>query len=158
MVEKKDPVEQALELAKPLAAQMSFGAVMGYCSGYAMKKVGKAVAFGVGIIFIGLQAAVSTGYISVDWAKIQSDTMKKMDTVSLIWFRILSAPCWYSIALVVNVAKNCYAWHISCSRNIVILLAYRLSLLQFLSPSRLATERSTLRMLKCTGRSSRLYW
>lgn len=84
MVENKDkdPVERALEVAKPLAAQLSFGAVMGYCSGTAMKKIGKAVAFGVGCLFIGLQAAVSTGYIAVDWAKISDDTMKKLDTVS----------------------------------------------------------------------------
>ncbi|CAB9529868.1 FUN14 family [Seminavis robusta] len=80
MTEKKDPVENAIELAKPLLAQLSFGAAMGYCSGMAMKKVGKAVAFGVGVIFIGLQAAASTGYIAVDWAKISDDTMKKLDT------------------------------------------------------------------------------
>lgn len=83
MVENKDqdPVEKALEMAKPFAAQLSFGAVMGYCSGTAMKKIGKAVAFGVGVIFIGLQAAASTGYISVDWTKIRDDTMKKIDSV-----------------------------------------------------------------------------
>ena len=75
-------MENALEIAKPLAAQLSFGAVMGYCSGYAMKKVGKVVAFGVGVVFIGLQAAASTGYINVDWAKIKDDTLKKMDSVS----------------------------------------------------------------------------
>ena len=45
--EKKDqdPVERAIELAKPVLSQLSFGAVMGYCSGTAMKKIGKAVAF-----------------------------------------------------------------------------------------------------------------
>lgn len=82
MVENKpDAVENALEIAKPLAAQLSFGAVMGYCSGMAMKKIGKAVAFGVGVVFIGVQAAASTGYIAVDWVKIKDDTMKKMDKV-----------------------------------------------------------------------------
>jgi uncharacterized membrane protein (Fun14 family) len=82
MVENKpDPVERAIELAKPLLAQLGFGGVMGYCSGMAMKKIGKAVAFGVGVIFIGLQAAASTGYITVDWAKISDDTIKKIDPV-----------------------------------------------------------------------------
>lgn len=82
--EKKDPMEKAMELAKPMAAQISFGSVMGYCSGTAAKKVGKAVAFAVGCIFIGLQAAVSTGYIEVDWARIQTDTVKKLDQVRVL--------------------------------------------------------------------------
>ena len=81
---EKDPMERAMELAKPMAAQISFGSVMGYCSGTAAKKIGKAVAFAVGCIFIGLQAAVSTGYIEVDWAKIQTDTVGKLDQVRLV--------------------------------------------------------------------------
>ena len=83
MVEKKDqdPVERALELAKPLFAQLSFDAVMGYCSGTAMKKIGKAVAFCVGCLFIGLQSAAATGYISVDWTKIKDDSLKSLDRV-----------------------------------------------------------------------------
>jgi uncharacterized membrane protein (Fun14 family) len=79
--EKQDPVERALELAKPVAAQIGFGTVMGYCSGTAMKKIGKMVAFSVGCLFIGLQAAASTGYISVDWAKIKDSATMKMDKV-----------------------------------------------------------------------------
>ena len=83
MTEKKDdPVEKAIDLAKPVLAQMSFGAVMGYCSGTAMKKIGKAVAFGVGVIFIGLQAAASKGYITIDWANINKQIKSSMDQVS----------------------------------------------------------------------------
>ena len=83
MVENKpDPVEQALEKLKPLLSGLSFGSVMGYCSGYAFKKVGKAVAFVVGVGFIGLQAVVSTGYIDVNWGKMKEDALKKVDAVS----------------------------------------------------------------------------
>ena len=79
--EKQDPVERALEVAKPVLAQIGFGTVMGYCSGTAMKKIGKMVAFTVGCLFIGVQAAVSTGYISVDWAKIKDSSLKRLDKV-----------------------------------------------------------------------------
>lgn len=80
--EKQDPVERALELAKPVFAQIGFGTVMGYCSGTALKKIGKFVAFSVGCLFIGLQAAASTGYITVDWAKIRESSMTRLDKVS----------------------------------------------------------------------------
>jgi uncharacterized membrane protein (Fun14 family) len=84
MVESKDPMEQAIDKMKPILAQLSFGSVMGYCSGMALKKVGKAVAFVVGIGFVGLQTAVSMGYINVDWVKVKNDALKPLDTVS-IW-------------------------------------------------------------------------
>jgi uncharacterized membrane protein (Fun14 family) len=76
---KEDPVETAIDALKPVLANVGFGAVMGFCSGYAMKQVGKALAFVVGVSFIGLQAAASTGYIHVDWTKVRDDVAKKMD-------------------------------------------------------------------------------
>lgn len=76
---KEDPVETAIDALRPVLANVGFGAVMGYCSGYALKQVGKAVAFVVGVSFIGLQAAASTGYIRVDWAKVRDDVAKRMD-------------------------------------------------------------------------------
>jgi len=82
MTEKKDedPVETALTKLKPLFAKLSFGAVMGYCSGYALKKVGKALAVVIGVGFIGIQSAVATGYIKVDWDKMSNDVVMKIDT------------------------------------------------------------------------------
>lgn len=79
MVENKDPMEVAIEKMKPILAQLSFGSVMGYCSGMALKKVGKAVAFVVGIGFAGLQTAVHMGYIDVDWSKVKNDALKPLD-------------------------------------------------------------------------------
>mmetsp|Transcript_48184 Transcript_48184/g.73356 ORF Transcript_48184/g.73356 Transcript_48184/m.73356 type:complete len:124 (-) Transcript_48184:79-450(-) len=80
MVENKDPMETAIDKLKPIISQLGFGSVMGYCSGMAMKKIGKAVAFAVGVGFIAVQTAVSAGYIDVDWGKVKDDSMKKLDT------------------------------------------------------------------------------
>mmetsp|Transcript_25182 Transcript_25182/g.62081 ORF Transcript_25182/g.62081 Transcript_25182/m.62081 type:complete len:89 (-) Transcript_25182:41-307(-) len=79
-----DPVESALDKLKPIVSKISFGSVVGYCSGMALKKVGKAVAFVIGVGFIGVQSAVYSGYITVDWGKVSGDAMKPLDTVSLI--------------------------------------------------------------------------
>ena len=43
-----DIVQRLIKLAGPLAGQLSLGTVMGVCSGYALKVVGKAGAFFVG--------------------------------------------------------------------------------------------------------------
>jgi uncharacterized membrane protein (Fun14 family) len=80
MTEKKDLVEQAIEKAKPILQNLGFGAVVGYCSGIAMKKVGKLLAVTIGIGFIGLQTVVSLGYITVDWEKVKVSFVKSVDT------------------------------------------------------------------------------
>eukprot|EP00980_Cylindrotheca_fusiformis_P024584 scaffold12118_cov138-Cylindrotheca_fusiformis.AAC.1 len=81
MVEnKKDPVEDALDKLKPIASQLTFGSVVGYCSGVALKKVGQAVAFVIGVGFVGIQSAVYSGYIQVDWLKVRDDALKPLDT------------------------------------------------------------------------------
>ena len=41
-----------------VGTRISFGAVAGYCSGYAIKKVGKAAVVFVGLSFIALQVRV----------------------------------------------------------------------------------------------------
>ena len=82
MVENKpDAVEKAISMLKPVVAKLGFGAVMGYCSGYAVKKVGKAAAFTVGLIFMGLQGLAVSGYIEIDWMKVKDDAVAAVDTV-----------------------------------------------------------------------------
>ena len=71
----KDAVERALDAMKPMAGPLTFGGIMGYCSGMALKKVGKAVAFVVGLGFVGLQAAAYAGYIELKWEKIGKDSI-----------------------------------------------------------------------------------
>mmetsp|Transcript_7172 Transcript_7172/g.8215 ORF Transcript_7172/g.8215 Transcript_7172/m.8215 type:complete len:103 (-) Transcript_7172:2473-2781(-) len=77
-----DPMSTAIDLAKPLIAKISFGSIMGYCSGFALKKVGKAAAVVLGCGFIAVQTCVSYGYLEVDWEKVKDDAVKKVDTVS----------------------------------------------------------------------------
>jgi uncharacterized membrane protein (Fun14 family) len=84
MVENKpDAVETALDRLKPIFTKLSFGAIMGYTSGYATKKVGKFAAFVVGVGFVALQSLAMAGYIEIDWMKVKDDAFKKVDTVSL---------------------------------------------------------------------------
>ena len=80
-----DAVEGALDSLKPLVTKVSLGGVMGYCSGMALKKVGKALAFVVGLGFVAVQSAAYAGYIQVNWGKIADDSIvKPLDTVSII--------------------------------------------------------------------------
>jgi hypothetical protein len=65
---------------------------MGYCSAMAMKKIGKAAAFIVGVGFFGVQVAAHLKYIDVDWNKVKDDALKPFDTVSgrkRWWFLLL---------------------------------------------------------------------
>ena len=78
----EDPFNHLLEKAKPQLTKLSFGSVVGYCSGAAAKKVGKAVAVLAGLAFIAIQSAVYSGYVAVDWNKIKDDAVAKVDTVS----------------------------------------------------------------------------
>jgi uncharacterized membrane protein (Fun14 family) len=81
---KSDPVNDAIELAKPHLGKLTFGSIVGYCSGAAAKKVGKALAVIGGLAFIAIQSAAYSGYVDVDWNKIQDDAISKVDTVSSI--------------------------------------------------------------------------
>lgn len=79
-VNKKDAVEVAIDKLKPVLSNVSFGAIMGYCSGTAMKQVGKVMAFLVGIGFIGLQSMAHYGYIQIDWMKVKESAKKTIDS------------------------------------------------------------------------------
>ena len=80
MVEEKDPVESAIEKMKPMLSQISFGSFVGYCSGTAMKKIGKVLAFAIGVGFIGIQSAANAGFINIDWERVQESAIKPIDT------------------------------------------------------------------------------
>ena len=77
-----DAMDKLIEKAKPHLSKFSFGGVVGYCSGAAAKKVGKAVAVLAGLAFIAVQSAVYSGYVTVDWNKVKDDAVAKVDTVS----------------------------------------------------------------------------
>ncbi len=77
---KKDVVDQAIEKVQPVLSNLSFGAIMGYCSGTALKQVGRTLAFVVGIGFIGLQSMAHLGYIEIDWIKVRDSAKKTIDS------------------------------------------------------------------------------
>jgi len=79
MTEKKDVVEQAITKVKPVLANIGMGSIVGFTSGLAMKKVGKALAVVIGTGFIGLQVASACGYIEVKWDEVGQSAKKKMD-------------------------------------------------------------------------------
>jgi uncharacterized membrane protein (Fun14 family) len=84
-------------LPKDLGLQLSIGSVCGFCSGYALKKVGKTAAFIFGIGFISLQAVrivqqsqhithpplisnfSSSASPLIDWVKAENEMIKIFD-------------------------------------------------------------------------------
>jgi len=63
----------------PFGGKFSFGALVGLCAGYALKKVGKAAALAVGISFLGLQGLAYGGYISINWKEVEKSAIEKLD-------------------------------------------------------------------------------
>ena len=61
------------------AGTLSFGSVAGFCTGYAVKKAGRAGAFVGGLGFMALTAAERSGYIAVRWDRIERDCMATLD-------------------------------------------------------------------------------
>lgn len=62
--------------------QVSFGSIMGFCSGVALKKVGDEAAVVVGLGFVILQALQYLGYIKIDYNKLSDDVTKTIDADS----------------------------------------------------------------------------
>ena len=71
----------------PVAGQLTFGAVAGFLSGYALKKVGRVLAFLLGILFVTLQLLAYAGYIEVKWTRIQQDVepFLNQDSLEGLW-------------------------------------------------------------------------
>lgn len=68
------------EHLKPLGGGFSFGGICGFSAGMACKKIGKAVAIGVGGLFCLFQTAAHFDYIKINWAKVEKDAMGTLDT------------------------------------------------------------------------------
>eukprot|EP00127_Corallochytrium_limacisporum_P003972 Clim_evm21s156 gene=Clim_evmTU21s156 len=82
MVDRKDNGPKDVDVKKmlgPLAGQLTLGVVAGYCSGYALKTIGKGLALIFGISFISLQLAQYKGYIKVEWSKINDKLNRELD-------------------------------------------------------------------------------
>ena len=63
----------------PAGSQALLGSGLGSAAGYALKVVGRVAAFGIGSGFIALQTLSYMGYVTVDWRKVERDTVAKLD-------------------------------------------------------------------------------
>ncbi|XP_016418388.1 FUN14 domain-containing protein 1 [Sinocyclocheilus rhinocerous] len=59
-----------------VASQIMMGGVTGWCAGYLFQRVGKIVATAVGGGFLLLQITNHSGYVQVDWRKVEKDVNK----------------------------------------------------------------------------------
>jgi len=60
-------------------SQVGYGFMMGFASGFCVKKVSKLLAFGLGGVFIMIQSLQYSGYIDVNYKGIQKDIEGMMD-------------------------------------------------------------------------------
>jgi len=70
-------VQVAVDSGVP--TQLSYGFISGYCSGLALKKAGRAAAVVFGLGFVVLQGLASSGYVTVDHAKVKKEVENMLD-------------------------------------------------------------------------------
>lgn len=77
----------------PWVEQLGFGGVAGFVAGYAMKKVGKFVAFALGLLFVALQLLAWFGYVNVNWGAVQEsvDPLLTSESVQGAWQWVVHA-------------------------------------------------------------------
>lgn len=66
-----------------MATQLLIGGVTGWCTGFIFQKVGKLAATAVGGGFFLLQLANHTGYIKVDWQRVEKDMKKAKEQLKI---------------------------------------------------------------------------
>ncbi|XP_005414711.1 PREDICTED: FUN14 domain-containing protein 2 [Chinchilla lanigera] len=66
-----------------VATQLLIGGVTGWCTGFIFQKVGKLAATAVGGGFFLLQLANHTGYIKVDWQRVETDMKKAKEQLKI---------------------------------------------------------------------------
>ncbi|XP_032075774.1 FUN14 domain-containing protein 1 isoform X3 [Thamnophis elegans] len=59
-----------------VATQIVMGGITGWCAGFLFQKVGKLAATAVGGGFLLLQIASHSGYIQIDWKRVEKDVDK----------------------------------------------------------------------------------
>lgn len=59
--------------------QISWGFAIGVCSGFALKKMSKVGAIAIGTLFVLMQCASYSGYIDVNYKKLERDVMDFLD-------------------------------------------------------------------------------
>uniref|UniRef100_A0A2I3RQD0 FUN14 domain containing 2 n=2 Tax=Pan troglodytes TaxID=9598 RepID=A0A2I3RQD0_PANTR len=76
--------ESGLSVEKySVATQLFIGGVTGWCTGFIFQKVGKLAATAVGGGFFLLQLANHSGYIKVDWQRVEKDMKKAKEQLKI---------------------------------------------------------------------------
>ncbi|TYZ62124.1 hypothetical protein PybrP1_005145 [[Pythium] brassicae (nom. inval.)] len=78
---KKDDayVDWLVEQVTSRLGDISLGTGLGFCSGYALKQVGKVAAVTVGALFVLAQVASAKGYVDINWKKVEKDVITAVD-------------------------------------------------------------------------------
>ncbi|CAM0140307.1 unnamed protein product [Umbelopsis sp. WA50703] len=71
------PEDRAVSKSLFHTGEITFGAFLGVCTGYLIKKVGKLFAMMVGVGFVFLQYCSSKGFVSVHWDRIENNWWKR---------------------------------------------------------------------------------
>ncbi|CAG8435895.1 680_t:CDS:2 [Funneliformis caledonium] len=58
---------------------ITFGSILGFCTGFLFKKIGKMVAIAVGIGFVFLQYMAYQGFVTIHWQRINNAFTQEMD-------------------------------------------------------------------------------
>lgn len=80
-----------LQTIAPYLQQISFGALAGFATGYALKKVGKVLAIVIGLLFVALQLLAFYGIIDINWGVVQGhvDPLLEPESLGSMWQRLL---------------------------------------------------------------------
>merc|ERR1712196_46998 len=73
-------INALIDKLAPVCEQFGFGGILGFCSGYAAIKIGKVLAFTVGMGFMAIQFCNYKGYTNVSWKPVQDAVTKAVDT------------------------------------------------------------------------------
>jgi uncharacterized membrane protein (Fun14 family) len=69
---KTDAASGVFEALAPYLGQISFGALAGFATGYALKKIGRVALVIFGLLFIAVQGLAYFGVVQIDWLRIQN--------------------------------------------------------------------------------------
>ncbi len=63
----------------PVGGDITMGAIVGFASGFSLKKIGKAAAFFIGLSFLASQTLSHMGYLQIDWRLIERQLLSLLD-------------------------------------------------------------------------------
>jgi uncharacterized membrane protein (Fun14 family) len=70
-----------------LLGPLTLGGILGFAAGFFLRRLGRFLLLWLGLAFVGLQLLAYTGYIDINWLKIQQDVAPLLSpgTLSGFW-------------------------------------------------------------------------